>query len=106
MTAEEAQAFVWGPWEFNTGASAQVVSNRQSRERPYSRVSGKNWDLLSLTRTRPGRWMSESPEEWRKRWRDKPVRLLVTCRCEGYDPWFIQCDVKVEQGGGPRAWVI
>jgi hypothetical protein len=28
VTQAEAEAFVWGPWEFNTGASEQVVSNR------------------------------------------------------------------------------
>jgi len=102
VTQEEARAFVWGPWEFNTGASAQVVTNRESRPRAYSRVNGKNWDLLSMTRTRPGRWMSDGPDEWRKRWRDQPVRLLLTCRCEGYEPWFVQRDVEVEQGGGPQ----
>jgi hypothetical protein len=64
VSAADAQGLVWGPWEFNTGTSAQVVSNRQSRDRPYDRVSGKNWDLLSLTRTRPGRWMSMSQAEW------------------------------------------
>lgn len=107
ITPEEAQAFVWGPWEFNTGASAQVVSNRQYRERAYDRVSGKNWDLLLLGRTLPGRWMTvTSQEHWRKRWRDKPLRLLLTCRCEGYDPWFIQRDVEVKQGGGPRVRVL
>lgn len=30
-----------GPWEFNTGADTQAVSNRQTRERPYDRVSGR-----------------------------------------------------------------
>lgn len=59
-------------------------ANRQSRERPFDRVSGKNWELLSLTRTRPGRWMTgTSQDQWRRQWRDKPVRLLLTCKCEG-----------------------
>lgn len=97
VTLQQAEAFVWGPWEFNTGASEQVVNNRESKARPYSRVSGKNWDLLSLAATRPGKWMATSQEEWRKRWKGQPVRLLVICRCEGYEPWFIQRDVKVEQ---------
>src|SRR5579872_4544918 len=30
VTHEEAEAFVWGPWEFNTGASVQIASNRVS----------------------------------------------------------------------------
>lgn len=58
LTQEQAEAFVWGPWEFNTAAVDQVASSRQSQPRPYSRVSGKNWDLLPLVRTQPGYWMS------------------------------------------------
>lgn len=97
VTQEQAQAFVWGPWEFNTHASAQVVSNRESRSRPYSRVSGKNWDLLSLTPTRPGHWMTGTSQDvWRKQYRDHPIRLLITSRRKGYEPWFVQRDVKIE----------
>ena len=107
VRAEEAEAFVWGPWEFNTGASEQVVSNRQSRERPFDRVSGKNWELLSLTRTRPGRWMTgASQEQWRKQWRDKPVRLLLTCKCEGvslFGPGFGECLALHLPGG---KWIL
>jgi hypothetical protein len=97
VTQEQAEAFVWGPWEFNTGASTQVVSNRETVPRPYSRVSGKNWDLLSLTPTRPGCWMTGTgQDDWRKQYRDHPVRLLITCRRKGYEPWFVQRDVQAE----------
>jgi hypothetical protein len=96
VTLEEAQAFVWGGWEFNTDASTEVVSNRESRPRPYDRVSGQNWDLFALVPTRPGSWMgSVAAEKWRKRWTFRPLRILVTCQCEGYDPWFIQREVKI-----------
>ena len=27
LSEEDARRFVWGPWEFNTGASAQVTGN-------------------------------------------------------------------------------
>jgi hypothetical protein len=98
LTQDEAQAFVWGPWEFNTAASVQVVSNRESRRRPYSRVSGKNWDLLPLTRTRPGRWMSSiTQERWQGEYADQPIRLLVTCRREGYEPWALLHEVVAGQ---------
>jgi hypothetical protein len=100
MTQEQAEAFVWGPWEFNTGASAQVVSNRTTKARSYSIVTGKNWDLLALNRTRPGHWMSgTSPEKWRKQYADEPLRLLVTCHREGYAPWIIPYEVTSEPHG-------
>jgi len=97
VTQAEAQMFVWGPWEFNTGASEQVVSNRVSRTRAYSLTTGKNWDLLPLTRTRPGRWMSPtSQDNWRKQYTDQPVRLLITCRRAGHEPWAVPYDAETE----------
>ncbi len=101
LTQEQAEAFVWGPWEFNTAAAVQVVSNRESRPRPYSRVSGKNWDLLPLTRTRPGHWMSTySQQQWQEEYEDQPIRLLITCRREGYEPWTLLREVVA--GAGPE----
>ncbi len=99
VTSEEAALFVWGPWEFNTGASAQVSDNRTTRPRPYSRVSGKNWDQLSLRRTRPGHWMTgTSPSRWEQQHDGDPVRILITCRLAGYDPWFLgPFDLHVDQ---------
>jgi hypothetical protein len=35
VSPEEARLFVWGPWEFNTGASAQVTDNKTTRARSY-----------------------------------------------------------------------
>jgi hypothetical protein len=31
---EEAEAFVWGPWESNTSASVQTATNRTPQTRP------------------------------------------------------------------------
>lgn len=88
VSEADAALFVWGPWEFNTGASADVSDNRTTRPRGYSRVDGKNWDRLSLTRTRPGSWMATTPEAWRRE-QPGPVRLSVTCRRDPYEPWFL-----------------
>lgn len=94
VTHEQAEAFVWGPWELDTNASAQVVSNRQTRPRPYSLPSGKNWDVLTLSATRPGPWMTgTTPDKWRKDRRQQPIRLLITCRREGHKPWFVPLEV-------------
>ena len=88
VTQEEAEAFVWGPWQFNTGASAQVISNRQTRPRAYSRVSGKTWDRLALERTRPGHWMTgTSQEQWQGQ-HDDLLRIQIIAVKDGYDPWI------------------
>lgn len=96
VSTEETDRFVWGPWEFNTGASAQVTDNRTTRARPYSRPDGKNWDRLSLTRTRPGHWMGAmTPEQWQRE-QDGPVRLRITCR-RGDEQWVLLREVEVQE---------
>ena len=101
LAQEQAEAFVWGPWEFNTAAAVQILSNRESRPRSYSRASGKNWDLLPLTRTQPGYWMSTySQQQWQEEYEDQPIRLLITCRRGGYEPWTLLREVMA--GAGPE----
>jgi hypothetical protein len=96
VSPEEARRFVWGPWEFNTGASAQVADNRTTRPRSYSRPDGKNWDRLGLTRTRPGHWMgSMTPEQWRRQ-QAGPVRLQITC-ARGGEQWILLREVQVPE---------
>jgi hypothetical protein len=97
VSQEKAEAFVWGPWEFDTNASVQVVSSRQTRPRAYSLLSGKNWDVLTLAATRPGSWMTgTSTDKWRKDRREQSIRLLVTCRREGHKPWLVPLEVHPE----------
>jgi len=92
VSEEDALRFVWGPWQFNTGASAQVTDNRTTRPRPYSRADGQNWDRLSLERTRAGHWMSITPDQWQKE-RKGPVRLKITGR-RGGEEWILLRDVQ------------
>jgi hypothetical protein len=34
-----------------------------------------------------------APEEWQRQHRHKPVRLLLTCRREGYEPWTVLYEI-------------
>jgi hypothetical protein len=97
VSQKEAEAFVWGPWEFSTDAS-QVANNRTSRPRRYSRADGKNWDIFELRLTRPGRWMSRSIENWQERQNHEPIRLSITCRRKGYETWTLHRDVQPDTG--------
>ena len=96
---EEVERFVWGPWEFSMSADTQVKNNRQSRPRLYSRVSGENSEVFVLSRTqRPPYARAFITEDlWRQSFTDQPVRLLLTCQHDGYEPWFIRRDVKVHR---------
>lgn len=99
VTQEQAEAFVWGPWEFNAAASAQVASNRATKPRSYTIADGKNWDLLGLNRTRPGHWMSATTQQaWQEQHDGRPIRLLITCRFADAT-WAIPYDVEVESAG-------
>jgi hypothetical protein len=95
---QEAEELVWGAWEFSPEDSSQVVSKRESRPRPYSRLTGENQDLLRLRATEPGPQVSGiSSQAWRDRYGDRPLRLRLTCkRNEHQSPWVIQRDVNVE----------
>jgi hypothetical protein len=103
VTQEQAEAFVWGPWEFAVAAGGQGqaagngATNRMTSARAYSVMNGKNWDVLTLSHTNPGPWMNgTSPDDWRRRYAGKPVSLLITCRRDGYEPWTVPYDVVAE----------
>lgn len=50
VTQEQASAFVWGPWQFDTGASDQVLSKQDIEAMAVLRgVSGKNWIYTAVT---------------------------------------------------------
>lgn len=98
VTREEAAEFVWGPWQFDTGATDQVINKRRTKPRPYSRPDGRNWDRLALQRTMAGRWMSpQTTQQWRDQHRG-PIRLAITCAAAGYQPWTVTYEVP------PAGW--
>ena len=93
---------VWGPWEFKANAGFRFLSKRQTRPQVYSRSSGNSWDVLTLRRTLPTAWMTNTTaEKWLGQWQGRPFRILVTCEHDGHEPWFIQRDVEVEPTATP-----
>lgn len=99
VTQEEAELFVWGPWEFNDGARQQVANKRTTLPRRYSRADGKDGDVLDLVRTRPGHWMGGMTQQSWERDREGPVRLSFECRLDGEEPWQVSYEVAVGKTG-------
>ena len=46
-----------------------------------------------------------SEEDWRRQTEDQPIRLRITCRREGYEPWILPYEVTVD-AEGPRSYVV
>lgn len=108
MTRSDAEAPIWAGWQFDTfftpplGTIANALSPRQSQPRPYSRTTGKDFELLRLRETVPPRWSKFARDEWREYWRSAPLRLLLTCRRGNHDPWYVYENVWVEHSGASR----
>lgn len=87
VSASEFATFVWSPWVFDEGASAQVLDPRTTRPRAYARESGRNWDRLQLRPSRPGSWMTGmSAASWSDE-AGSTMRVQLTCRLEGHKEW-------------------
>jgi hypothetical protein len=100
LSEEDADLFIWGPWEFNAGAREQVANYRTTRPRPYSRANGEDWDRLHLIRTRAGAWMSHySADRWQAE-RSGPLRLQITSRLNGYEPWHLTREIDWKPSAG------
>jgi hypothetical protein len=93
-SADDIAKHIWGPWEFNTGASAQVADNRTTVPRSYTRTNGKDWDRLSLIPTAPPYWAAMTQQQWLRRTDGQPLRLMITCRLGDY-LWELTYDVPV-----------
>jgi len=94
-SAEDIAKHVWGPWEFDTGASAQVADNQTTLPRAYSRETGKDWDYLALIPSAPPYWATGmTQQQWLRRHDGQPVRLLLSCRLDDHR-WELPYDVQV-----------
>ena len=94
VTQEVADEFIWGPWEFNTGARDQVAGFRTTKPRPYSLTDGGDWDKLLLVRTRAGAWMSTPAAQSWDQDHSGPIRLQLACVADGYQPWIVVREIE------------
>lgn len=76
--------------------SANEMDHAGKTAAPFALVVGKG-QMFTLTRTEPPPWWRASiaEEQWRDRWRGQPVRLILTCRRDGIEPWVVPYEVEV-----------
>ncbi|WP_086765411.1 hypothetical protein [Streptomyces bobili] len=93
-TQEDVDAQVWGPCRFSYSADGADVNGQTVELFPLRVGTGRPF---SIERTRPPHWQQGGNVErnWRDDWMNKPMRLILTCRREDFDPWVVPCDVEV-----------
>ncbi|MFF0736922.1 hypothetical protein ACFYVK_35575 [Streptomyces chartreusis] len=93
-TREELDAQVWGPVRFTHGADGAGTDGKTVA--PFSLEVGKGRPF-SVERTRPPHWQQGDDREarWRDQWLNMPMRLVLTCRREGFKEWVVPRDVEV-----------
>jgi hypothetical protein len=95
-TQEQVDAQVWGPIRFTHGADGAPVGGNTVA--PFALAVGKG-QPFSVERTGPPHWQQgdDRVERWRSQWLNKPMRLVITCRKEGFKPWVVPYRVDVPQ---------
>ena len=91
---DDVDAQVWGPLRFVPGVNDADANGRTVPSFPLQVGAGRPF---ALERTRPPLWQegNDRQERWRNQWLNKPMRLILTCRREGFDPWVIPYEVEV-----------
>lgn len=95
-TQEELDAQVWGPLRFTHGADGADVNGKTVA--PFSLEVGKGRPF-SIERTRPPAWQPgpDATSHWRDQWLNTPMRLVLTCRQEGFKLWTVPFEVEVPE---------
>jgi hypothetical protein len=99
----ELDAQVWGPLRFTYGADGADVDGQTVSPIALQVGAGRPF---SLELTRPPHWQQgdDRASRWRDQWLNKPMRLVLACRREGFKEWTVP--VEVEVPGRPRTrWV-
>ena len=88
-SAEEIGQVIWGPYRFVPRVDG---ADNLGRSVPPVPLHRGDWIRFTLERSLPPKWNSDTTR-WRQEWDGKPVRLLVSYRREGYEPWSLPYEV-------------
>jgi hypothetical protein len=78
----------WSGSRTDLGALYSHVGRYTEAESELQEAVASDWYDATVTGT--------SQEDWRRQTAEQPIRLLITCRCEGYEPWLMPYEVTVE----------
>ncbi|MER5875427.1 hypothetical protein ABT119_05800 [Streptomyces sp. NPDC001910] len=102
-TQEQLDAQVWGPFRFSQGADGADVDGRTANPIALEVGAGRPF---SIERTRPPHWQQgdDRAARWRDQWINRPMRLVLTCKREGFKSWVVPYEVEIPEGVRVR-WV-
>lgn len=97
-TQEEIDAQVWGPYRFSHGADDADIDGHTVRPVPMQVGRGRPFSIES---TRPPRWQEgeHRDDDWWGQWEGKPLRLVMKCSRDGFEPWVVPYDVERRRPG-------
>jgi hypothetical protein len=87
--SEEPDAPIWGPFRFNSGVRDTDSLGRQHG--PFALMKNEPYRLSLERSIVPG--LVTDRAGWHRQFAGKPVRLEVTCRRGGYEPWSMPLEV-------------
>ena len=95
-TEEQVAAQVWGPLRFVPGSDG--ADRNGHTVVPFALTVGRGRPF-ALERTRSPLWWdgNDREERWRDKWLNLPMRLVLTCRREGFEPWTVPYEVDVPE---------
>ena len=99
LTQQQIAGVTWGPYRLNPGVRDTDPDGRAHgpfrlpKHEPYP---------VQLEQTTAPPWTT--PAFWQSQYDGEPVRLEITCRRAGYEPWILR--LEAEPGSEPRVEVI
>lgn len=98
---EDLDGQVWGPLRFTHGADG-ADTNGQTVD-PFRLDVGQGRPF-SLERTRPPTWQQGNDRDarWRDQWLNTPMRIVLTCKRDGFKTWTVPRDVEVPEATRTR----
>lgn len=94
VSAEDVRNQTWGPYRFMPHTDQADAHGKGPG--PFALQVGRGAPF-SLERTRPPHWDEghDRVERWVAQWSASPVKLRLTCRKEGHEPWVVPYTIDV-----------
>jgi hypothetical protein len=98
LTQEEISRVIWGPYRLNRGVRDTDLDGRTHG--PFRLPKNEPYPLQLEQTTAP--WTKRG--SWAGQYGGKPVRLEITCRRAGHEPWILRLEAEVKPDPGSQVY--